>query len=202
MGKLTILTILFVLLGARAGYAQPKNHRQIQGKPKLSQPPFLQDPDRLLTIENGPFSPDPPSRGADQTPLSAVEDIVAPEGEVMDGLTNEEILPQIGLFNRTESESGSYFWHLTTGGDFCHFRDFEGNHWYGWEGNEKFHWVLWRGGQFWWHDNYARRWLIFSNGNWWWSGIQATDTVKVYLDGSYFACDGNGMIVSTEGERP
>jgi hypothetical protein len=164
--------------------------------------PTAPDEKQTLPQLKGLAVPDSPTLGADGKPLNIADDIAAPRGEILGYLANSPI-SNIEQLNHQEHQPTQFYWHTSPGGDFCHYRDFEGNHWYGWMDRGRFHWVLYKADRFWWNDSYAGRWLYLDRGQWWWKDEPSPNRVRLYLDGSYYPCNAKGVIVSADlGERP
>jgi len=52
---------------------------------------------------------------------------------------------------KAETQPGRFYGHSTeTDWTYTHYRDLEGNHWFGWNEDRKFHWVLSKHGRLWW----------------------------------------------------
>jgi hypothetical protein len=118
----------------------------------------------------------------------------APQGIPLMDLTDRQTLQQIPVVNKTDRQSGKYFWHPFKGWNYCHYREGKRD-WYGWHTGASFHWILWWSGRFWWRDNYAQRWLYFDQGFWWWQDPKVSNQFQVFLDdGHYHACDTNGVL--------
>ena len=93
--------------------------------------PSAQEEKQIFPPLNGLVAPDPPEQGADGKSLDLIDDIAAPNGEILGYLAKAPI-PNIEKLNHKERQPTRFYWHTSPGGNFCHYRDFEGNHWYGW----------------------------------------------------------------------
>lgn len=196
------LGLAFGIIGT--AWAQTSQSNTLDLVPKQFPAPLVL-PDQYPIPEETEFisPPSPPSQDADGSPWHTTEAISSPNPYIISTLTDEAFLPALRDFNRQERLPNQYYWHNTTGGwAFVHCRDFEGNHWYGWEDGSKFYWTLWRKGSFWWHDTMAKRWLYFHAGYWWWPNPQDAELFQVYSDGSYYTCNAKGIVLSSKGENP
>jgi hypothetical protein len=219
MRKLWMVSVIGIFWAVRPAGAQVQEASYNAGVPSassLSDKPaapgsspdssglfFLRDQDLILPASQELEVPHPPQLGPDGKILRTVEDTGVPEGDALGSLTGIAFVQQIERFNQRENQPEKYHWHTTsTGWRFCHYRDYEGNDWYGWNGDEKFQWVLCWNGHFWWKDTIAERWLCFDKGNWWWPESGDSQRVWVYHYGSYYLCDANGAVMDEKGEIP
>lgn len=108
------------------------------------------------------------------------------------------------LIKMSENEDlpSHLFWHQGDQGPYCHYVDFQGNDWYGWQEDTKFQWVLAYQGALWVQEPMDGRWLCFSQSNWWWKGDDENGPWSLYRDGTYYLCDAKGKITDAKGERP
>jgi hypothetical protein len=122
------------------------------------------------------------------------EEDMPPQDAALRDLTDNQALQQIPEVNKSDKNSGKYYWHPFKGWNYCHYREGD-RQWYGWHTGGAFHWILWRSGHFWWRDNYAQRWLYFDRGYWWWQEPKVSNQFQVFLeDGHYHSCDANGVL--------
>ena len=176
---------------------------------KISRPLFLKSADKVPGILG---NPEVPKKGSDGSPLGVTEAIDAPPVDMMKKLSDPEIFEVIKKTKKTEeTRINQIYWHASGDWKYCHFRDAEGNHWYGWNDGQSFHWVLWRGNRFWWRDSFAGHWLYYFRNYWWRSELQTSNSLQVLIDGEYYLCqkdgtistdlgrDGNGLINSGTG---
>lgn len=94
------------------------------------------------------------------------------------------------------------YWHQGDQGPYCHYVDFQGDDWFGWQEDAKFQWVFAYQGTLWAQEPMDGRWLCYSKSNWWFKGDDAKNQWSLYRDGTYYFCDVNGKITDAKGERP
>jgi hypothetical protein len=184
----------------------------VRGSPvpvKITAPRFLGPRDaRPLKGLNSPGSS---VLGPDGKNMDVREGIHAPGNDRMASFAGPELYEAMRGLKSSEKGIQRFQWHRGPGRLYCHYRDVEGNHWFGWAEGRVFHWILWRGRRLWWKDPLANHWLYYDRGYWWRPGGQKKGTIQVCLDGEYYLCakdgtllgdeggDGNGAIVSPAG---
>jgi hypothetical protein len=192
MKKLWILT---VLLGTACGTWADT----IPAPTKVHRPYFLRDKDKIPNQEL--ISPALPLLGFDGQTLDAPGNIKAPSIDVMDQFSDPPFFEELRREKLSETKTQFFYWHLKNFLSYCHFRDLEGNNWYGWTDEDgNFNWVLWKGHRYWWHDPFAGHWLYYCQGCWWRSDGQSHGMIQAYLDGEYYVCDANGNILEDRGQ--
>ncbi len=161
--------------------------------PTMAKPLALRAQEKILDSTDYPLPHPPHKVGGTVMDLTNDENL-PPQDAALRDLTDPKTLQQIPVVNKTDKQSGRYYWHPFRGWIYCHYRESHRD-WYGWHTGESFHWILWRSGRFWWHDSYAQRWLYFDQGFWWWQDSKAPDQFQIFLDdGHYHACDVNGVL--------
>ncbi len=166
---------------------------------KLHQPYFLRVQDKIplgdLTCPDGPI------QGSDGKTLDLDINIKPPDPVVMDHFSSPGIFEEVQRAKLSETSIGRFYWHNRGGLDYCHFKDPEGNHWYGWGGGtENFNWILWRGHRYWWKDSFAGLWLYYYQGSWWRADGQKKNLIQACVDGEYYACDAQGNVLQDMGQ--
>jgi hypothetical protein len=197
-----VLLALLAFGGFHPSPAQPQETFPSPG-PTASFPPPLHLKASLAIPDDALFpKPAVPAKDAYGVPLETTDSAQLPSGEVMDDLTDPSILAQILKLNHAESAKNRYQWHASRVWRYCHFRNQDGNHWYGWKTGPQFHWLLFKNGLYWWRDSQAGRWLYFHQGYWWWPDKQNKGKYQVYQkDGHYYLCDAHGVLGSDTGPR-
>ncbi len=165
---------------------------------KISRPLFLKPTDKipLGTLR----SPGVPDQGRDGNPLGVDESIYAPPADILDKLSDPGLFEEIKKAKKKENQVNRIYWHTSTGWEYCHFRDEEGNHWYGWNDRKAFHWVLWRGDRYWWHDDFAGNWLYYFRGYWLRAHQQSSGDLQVLINSEYYVCQKDGTITKDMGQ--
>lgn len=167
---------------------------------KIHPPYFLQAKDKLPRKDLA--CPDIPLQGPGGQTLDVAVDITPPGPRVLDRFSSPSLFEEIQRAKASETKLQRFYWHSTPGGlDYCHFKDLEGNQWYGWGGKDSdFNWVLWRGHRFWWHDPFAGHWLYYYRGYWWRADGQEKNSIQACIHGEYYACDAKGNILEDMGQ--
>ncbi|HJT23722.1 MAG TPA: hypothetical protein VJ873_04055 [bacterium] len=166
----------------------------------IHRPYFLQAKDKVPRSDLA--CPEEDLQGPGAKSLDLEINILPPDPHVIDFLSGPDIFEQIQRQRPSETALQRFYWHRLDEVEYCHFRDMEGNHWYGWEdGDEKFNWVLWRGHRFWWHDPFAGLWLYYYQGYWWRADGQKPGRIQACIDGEYYACDAKGNILQDMGQE-
>ena len=197
MGKPTVFCLILTFITYCPSLAQSQaagtsnQNRTLEDSETVSESkivprPLRLSPDQVLSASNSLQSPVPPEMETDGKPSRPSEDILAPDTDTMDSFSNAAVFPQIERLERDENQPQKFYWHSFTIGSYCHYYDLEGNHWYGWDSGEKFHWVLQESGHFWWHDTTLNRWLYFAEENWWWPQNPDASRLQVYSQGDYY----------------
>ena len=123
-----------------------------------------------------------------------------PSNERLEDLTRDPgLLAQI---SEAEYLPTHMYWHQGDQGSYCHFVDFQGNDWYGWQADTRFQWVYAYEGKVWAQEPMDGRWLCYSKANWWWKSDEGSSAWCLYRAGTYFMCDANGKITDSKGNRP
>jgi hypothetical protein len=169
-------------------------HAPASSPTKVTPPRLLKVPGRETA------SPGTSVQGADGTDLDVEESVQAPEADRMAIFTDPALFEAVKKAKKAERTVGTFFWHSANGLDYCHYRDMEGDHWYGWDEDGKMYWVLWRGNRYWWKDTFAGLWLYFDRGYWWRGDGQKDGQAQVYIDGEYYLCGRDGGILADEGQ--
>ncbi len=165
---------------------------------KISAPLFLSPADKTpLNDLNSPVVPD---KGEDGNPLEVNEAIDAPSADILAQFSEPEFFESIKAAKKKEAGINQIYWHTSDDLDYSHFRDKEGNNWYGWSDGHAFHWILSLGNRYWWHDDFAGHWLYFAKGNWWRADGQSANQIQVIIDGEYYLCQKDGTIVKDMGQ--
>jgi hypothetical protein len=138
--------------------------------------------------------PKAPGKDIDGNPFEEINTDKLPQGPAIYTLSNPDYLTRIEKIEKTENKPGKYYWFSIDTWDYCHYRDWSGNRWFGWKTGPDFHWILFKANHFFWRDNYAERWLYFDKGYWWWQGSMANDYQVFLEDGHYHNCDANGVL--------
>jgi len=209
-GPMKLTICLAVLLGSLSSLkAQTPIPTPLK---KINPPLFLKPTDK--TPSKGLVSPEVPELGPDRSPLKVEMSIEAPPANIMGEFSDPEFYGSLKALKKSENDIGVVNWHLNNEVDFdyCHLRDEQGNHWFGWTSGDKFHWILMTGNHYWWHDEFAGHWLYFGKGHWWRAdGKKVPGQLQVLVDGEYYLCqrdgqllkdmgqDGNGQILSGNG---
>lgn len=94
------------------------------------------------------------------------------------------------------------YWHQGGLGPYCHYVDFQGNDWFGWQEDGEFNWALAVQESLWVKESQDGRWLGYAKGNWWWKGDDSDGRLRLYRDGAYYLCDARGNIIDPKGEHP
>jgi hypothetical protein len=167
--------------------------------PKLHQPYFLRAQDKvpLDTLA----CPDDPIQGPRGATLDLAVNIIPPLPGPMELFSGPSLFEDLQKTKASETAYGKFYWHDFNGMDYCHYKDVEGDHWYGWAGHDgKFNWILWRGKRYWWHDAFAGHWLYYYRGSWWRADGQAQNSIQANIDGEYYACDAQGNVLGDMGQ--
>ncbi len=96
---------------------------------------------------------------------------------------------RIGGFERTEFETGRYYWHAGDGFNYCHYIDGSGYHWWGWYLGSQFFWTRNFGGRYWWYDTDFNRWCFWNEGFWWWQDPYHVGDLYCYNNDTYVPCN-------------
>ncbi len=75
---------------------------------------------------------------------------------------------KINGFNKTETDTGHYYWHKDDNFNYCHYIDNWGYHWYGWYVGSNYFWTRYFNNRWWWYDADYDRWCFWNDGFWWW----------------------------------
>jgi hypothetical protein len=187
--------ILFFMLFSREAWSQTTN-----AAPKKIHPPLFLKPTDKIPMETL-NSPDVPEKGMDGNPLEINEAVDAPPADILDKLSAPGLFEVIKRAKtKEETRINQVYWHINSDLEYCHFRDGEGNHWYGWNDGQAFHWVLWRGNRYWWRDDFAGHWLYYGRDHWWRAGLQTPDSIQVLINGEYYLCQKDGTILKDMGQ--
>ena len=167
--------------------------------PQVHRPSFLRVQDLVprgdLSRPNGPIS------YADKTAVEPGISIQLPDADTMGVFSDPSLFEEIQLEQPYEKRPGHFYWHNLDGFAFCHFKDLEGNDWYGWAGEDgNFNWILQAGTHYWWRDSFASLWLYYAGGSWWRADGQGKNQIQVNIDGEYYACDAQGNILEDMGQ--
>lgn len=164
----------------------------------ISAPLFLRPADKTpLDALNSPAVPD---QGFDGNPLGADEAIDAPPADILNQLSEPHLFESIKAAKKKEAGINQIHWHASDDLNYGHFRDKEGNNWYGWSDGQAFHWILALGNRYWWHDDFAGHWLYFAKNHWWRADGQSANQIQVIIDGEYYLCQRDGTIVKDMGQ--
>jgi hypothetical protein len=192
--KTIFLLILAFALSPWAGWAQTA----ASAPKKISPPLFLKPTDK--TPSKALTSPAVPDKGRDGSPLDADKAITEPPAGIMARLSDPELFEALKGDKKKETRIKQVYWHAAGDWGYCHVKDVEGNHWYGWSDGKNFQWVLFRGNHYWWHDDFAGHWLYYGGGCWCRAGLQTPDQLQVVIDGEYYLCQKDGMILKDMGQ--
>lgn len=170
------------------------------GLPQKVHPPyFLHAKDKIP--RGGLACPDVDLQGADNQPLDLEINITPPDPTVMDIFCAPALFEKIQHQKPSETALQRFYWHMVDEIEYCHFKDMEGNHWYGWQDSDgKFSWILWRGHRYWWHDAFAGHWLYYFQGVWWRADGQKKNSIQANMDGEYYTCDAQGNVLGDMGQ--
>ena len=191
MKKFTVMFLVLVLnvpFPARAA-SVPKN---------IYPPYFLRSGDKIPTA--GLSNPGDLVLGPDGKPLGVREYQYPPDSTVMRKLADPDLFVEIKQAKHSERIVQQFYWHQSEGLDYCHYRDLEGNNWYGWNKDDSFNWVLWHGKRYWWRDPFAGNWLYYFQGYWWRAEGQNPQGIQVIVEGEYYLCDRSGKILQDMGQ--
>jgi hypothetical protein len=165
---------------------------------KISTPLFLSPADKTpLSALN---SPAVPNKGSDGNSLEVNEAIDAPPADSVVQFSDPELFEKIKATKKKETEINRVYWHTSGDLGYGHFRDNEGNNWYGWSDGQAFHWILSLGNRYWWHDDFAGHWLYFAKNYWWRADGQSANQIQVIIDGEYYLCQRDGTILKDMGQ--
>ena len=167
---------------------------------KIFPPLFLKSSDKVPLA--GLSNPAVPDEGPDRSPLKVDEAIDAPATQILEELSDPDLFEILKGEKKEEPRIGQVNWHV--GADFdldyCHFRDEEGNHWYGWSDGQAFDWVLMLGNRYWWRDAFAGHWLYYARNHWWRADLQTPNSLQVLIQGEYYLCQKDGTILKDMGQ--
>lgn len=185
--------VVILLLWGACGLA-----RAVTAPTKVYPPFFLRTEDKVPTaaLDN----PGEPVQRPGDPSENLEENPDAPDPSTMRRLAAPDFFEKIKKSKNSEKSLSRFYWHRADALDYCHYRDREGNNWYGWTSGGNFNWVLWRGSRYWWRDGFAGHWLYYHQGNWWRADNQDDLTAQVLVDGEYFLCDKDGKILKDMGQ--
>ena len=187
--KALVLGLVYFAWGPAKAASLPVN---------VYRPYFLKAEDKIPNIDL--FDPGPVGLGPRQESLALKESINQPDISIMKQLAYPELFEEIKAVKHSERDVKKIYWHQAGNLDYCHTRDQEGNHWYGWVSDGKWSWVLWKGKRYWWRDSFAGHWLYYYQGYWWRADGQNGRSLQVLLEGEYYSCDGKGTLLKDMGQ--
>ena len=109
---------------------------------------------------------------------------------------------ELTTLSAKENLPAHLYWHQGDMGPFCHYVDFEGNDWVGWQEDTAFHWVYVYQGSLWAQEPMDGRWLCYSKSNWWWTTGDGNSQWSLYRNGAYYLCNADGKITDSKGNHP
>lgn len=173
--------------------------RDLPPLPQVHQPVFLRVQDMVPRGDlSCPYGPIPyPDKTLSEPDIS----FQLPDPNAMEVFSEPSFFEEIRLESNYEKRTRHFYWHHLGGLAFCHFKDLEGNNWYGWAGGDgNFNWILQAGNRYWWRDSFAHLWLYYAGGSWWRADGQGKNRIQVNIDGEYYACDAQGNILEDMGQ--
>jgi hypothetical protein len=189
MKSLPVFILAFMLFNGLGAAKTPE---------KVPQPYFLLPGDKVPNENLS--SPGPHLRDVEGKYLEREEGITPPGQAAMELFSDPGLFAELKNGKKVEGIPGKFSWHSAQGLDYCHHKDLEGNHWYGWIEGGKLFWILGRGERFWWRDAFAGHWLYYFHGDWWRCDGQTRDSIQVCVGGEYYLCDGRGKILKDMGQ--
>ena len=173
---------------------QPYNrvlaHRQLAQLGVHSAPAYIAKPADILRADPAHSTIRFPSHGPGGRAVQAT--LLTPQGSgnvrvvAQMNLVNSPIWSgRVQSFDRDEGEQGHYYWHHDGDFDFCHYRDDDGFHWYGWYMGDSFFWTRRYRDRWWWYDSDQARWDYYDDGHWWWQDPYHVGLVYCYNAGDY-----------------
>jgi hypothetical protein len=144
--------------------------------------------------------PPVPKMDWEGNPIRAEISSTLPPMDRLVDLTKEVV--ELIAVSGQENLPAHLYWHQGELGPFCHYVDWEGNDWLGWQEDTAFHWVCAYQGSLWAQETTDNRWLCYSNSNWWWTEGDEKIQWSLYREGAYYLCDANGKITDSKGEHP
>jgi hypothetical protein len=164
---------------------------------KVSAPIFLKPADSTPSADLD--NPQVPDRGPDGEALTLGEALDVPDSGTLRAFSDPDFFETLKSDKKKEQDILRVYWHRGDP-DFCHWRDAEGNHWYGWNDGGHFHWILMKGNRYWWHDTLAGHWLYYAKGDWWLGKPGQMDSIQVLVDGEYYLVQKDGTILKDMGQ--
>lgn len=163
----------------------------------LVKPRFLTLSDKVPSGSS--LIPPIPLADARQKKIRSTETILPPDPGTMTLFSDPDLFETIKADKKKEREFQHFYWHQAEALDYCHYRDLQGDHWYGWVDGDHFDYVLWRGNRFWWRDPFADHWLYYYRGVWWRADGQDALTLQGCVGGEYYLCDRTGKVLKDMG---
>ena len=194
--KCSIIFMVVCMLGPVLAEGQTSAKTPVK---KIPSPLFLKPTDKVPPADS--TSPSIPQKGPDGKPLEMTGSITAPSDDIMAKFSDPDLLESLRAADKKETRFNKIYWHLDDGWDYCHLRDAEGNHWFGWSDGGYFHWVLLKGKHYWWHDDFAECWLYYGGRYWCRAENQTPDQLQVLINGEYYLCQRDGTILKDMGQN-
>jgi hypothetical protein len=164
---------------------------------KVHPPYFLRAKDKIPN--ESLISPAVSVKNAKGKIIEVKQNITPPDPGIMDLLSDPLLFEEILRTKADETTAQRFYWHSAGDFDYCHYKDLEGNNWYGWSDDLGFNWILSKGHRYWWRDPFAGNWLYYFQGYWWRSDGQTRKKIQVCINGEYYLSDHNGHILKDMG---